>query len=214
MNSSSASTVQFFRRLRPWLTTRRRRNRLMRLAKVTPRRIVLGAGHKRLPGWVATDIHELNILEGEDWERYFADNSIDVLLAEHVWEHLTLEQGSAAAALCFRFLQPGGYLRVAVPDGLHPDSDYIEWVRPGGSGPGAEDHKQLFDYKTFSGMFSEAGFDVNLLEYFDGSGAFHCRDWSPEDGMIDRSSRFDHRNRGQDLKYTSLILDAVKPNVG
>ena len=211
MNTSPANKVNLIRRFRRWLKTRRRRNRLQRLAKRSPRKIVLGAAHKRMSGWIGTDIHELNILNNDDWERYFAKNSIDALLAEHVWEHLTLEEGRAAAALCFRFLQPGGYLRVAVPDGLHPDPDYLAWVRPGGIGPGADDHKLLFTYKTFSDMFVEAGFDVILLEHFDETGEFHGIDWSAEDGKIDRSRRFDQRNRGISLKYTSIILDAVKP---
>ena len=172
---------------------------------------MLGAAHKRITGWIGTDIHELNVLNHVDWERYFAKNSIDALLAEHVWEHLTVEQGRAAAALCFQFLQPGGYLRVAVPDGLHPDPYYINWVRPGGSGPGAKDHKVLFTYQTFSDMFVDAGFDVILLEHFDEKGEFHCIDWSADDGMIDRSRRFDQRNSAKNLKYTSIILDAVKP---
>ncbi len=111
----------------------------------------------------------------------------------------------------FSIPAPGGYLRVAVPDGLHPDPSYNDWVRPGGSGPGAEDHKCLFTYKTFSKLFADVGFDVNLLEYFDETREFHRLDWSPADGMIDRSRQFDPRNDGAKLKYTSIILDAVKP---
>jgi hypothetical protein len=66
-----------------------------------------------------------------------------IIKAEHVWEHLMPEQGATAARICHRFLRPGGYVRVAVPDGLHPDPKYVEWVRPGGSGLGAWDHTVL-----------------------------------------------------------------------
>lgn len=37
-------------------------------------------------------------------------------LAEHVWEHMTYEEGCQAAKNCYDYLADGGYLRVAVPD--------------------------------------------------------------------------------------------------
>jgi predicted SAM-dependent methyltransferase len=211
--SPTTKNAHLVSRLHQWLKTRRRRRRLQQLLKRSSSKIVLGAAHKQMPGWIGTDIYELNILKRDDWERYFAENSIEALLAEHVWEHLTIEQGRAAAALCFQFLQPGGYLRIAVPDGLHPDPAYIEWVRPGGSGPGADDHKLLYTYKTFAALFVDAGFEVILLEHFDETGQFHSLDWSADDGMIDRSRHFDQRNDAQNLNYTSIILDVVKPNM-
>ena len=55
---------------------------------------------------------------------YFNEGSIDAILAEHVWEHLAEEEGLAAAKCCYRYLRPGGYLRVAVPDGFHPDANF------------------------------------------------------------------------------------------
>lgn len=175
-----------------------------------PYRIVVGAGGVFEPGWVPTEIEVLNLLKPEDWERYFAPDSVDAILAEHVWEHLTPEQGVDAARTCFRFLRPGGYVRAAVPDGLHPDPAYIEWVRPGGVGPGADDHKVLFTYKTFAEVFRRAGFGVRLLEYFDESGSFNHLPWSAAEGLIHRSKEFDRRNRGGGLQYTSIILDATK----
>jgi predicted SAM-dependent methyltransferase len=51
-----------------------------------------------------------------------------------------------------------------------------------------------------------------LYEYFDGAGRFHFTEWSPEDGMIHRSKRFDKRNRAGKLGYPSIVLDAVKPS--
>jgi predicted SAM-dependent methyltransferase len=35
-------------------------------------------------------------------------------------------------------------------------------------------------------------------------------DYNPDDGKINRSSRFDERNNDGSLNYTSLILDACK----
>lgn len=177
----------------------------------SPLKVVIGASGVYDPGWVPTEVEYLNLLARQDWDRYFPENSIDILLAEHVWEHLTLEQGLLAARNCRLYLKPGGHLRVAVPDGLHPDPEYRERVKVGGTGPGAADHKVLFDYRSFSELFREAGFEVNLLEYFDESGQFHASDWDPAEGRIHRSWRFDERNCDGRLNYTSVILDANKP---
>jgi predicted SAM-dependent methyltransferase len=188
-----------------------RRLRAM-VRRAEPVRIVIGASGIYDAGWIPTEIGVLDILNRGHWSRVFAENSIDALLAEHVWEHLTPEQGLLAARNCLRYLKPGGYLRVAVPDGFHSDPKYIDCVRVGGSGAGADDHKVLYNCDSFGGLFEQAGFEVALLEYFDSAGAFHAVEWDPAGGMIHRSKRFDERNRDGRLNYTSLILDARKPD--
>ncbi len=198
------------------LTALKRYRRNARLAREIRRaascRIIVGAGGTAENGWIATDVDQLNLLDPRGWQRFFDDASIEAILAEHVWEHLTPAQGFVAAQTCFRFLRPGGRLRVAVPDGLHPDREYIDWVRPRGRGPGADDHKVLYTYTTFRELFERAGFEVRLLEHFDEQGEFCAHAWDPQEGMIHRSHRFDPRNAEGRLRYTSLILDAVKPS--
>lgn len=174
-------------------------------------KLVLGSGGIAARGWIATDIAQLNILNDRDWHRYFVPNSIHAIVAEHVWEHLSEDEGIKAARLCFKYLRPGGFLRIAVPDGLHPNPQYIEAVKPGGSGPGAEDHRMLYSYCTLQQLLARAGFDAKALEYFDEVGHFHAAAWDPLDGMIHRSARFDERNRNGDLRYTSIVVDAFKP---
>jgi predicted SAM-dependent methyltransferase len=186
------------------------RNLKKQIRQASPLRIVVGAGGLFDPGWIATDVDVLDILHDAHWRRLFRESSIDAILAEHVWEHLTAEQGLLAAQHCYRFLRPGGYLRAAVPDGFHPDPAYIEWVHPGGSGAGADDHKLLYTYETFQRLFESAGFQVELLEYFDSAGQFHEVEWDPALGRIDRSKRFDERNKDGRLAYTSVILNARK----
>lgn len=177
-----------------------------------PLKLVIGAGGIYEPGWIPTEIGQLNLLQPEDWRAVLKRNSIDAILAEHVWEHLTEADGLRAARQCHEYLRPGGYLRVAVPDGFHPSPEYIDYVRPGGHGAGADDHHVLYDFRTFSRLFENAGFRVELLEYFDEEGKFHFVDWDPNQGKIHRSRRFDERNEGGTLNYTSLILDAHKPD--
>jgi predicted SAM-dependent methyltransferase len=186
------------------------RYRLKRAAARSPLRIVVGSAGVFENGWIPTDIQYLNLLDSSDWKKYFNENSVDAILSEHVWEHLTLGEGLIAAQNCFQYLKPGGYIRVAVPDGFHPDPEYIEWVRVDGTGAGADDHKVLYNYETFRNLFEKAGFQVRLLEYFDESNKFHYNDWSVDKGLIRRSRRFDERNANGELKYTSLILDATK----
>ena len=45
-----------------------------------------------------------------------ADNSLEVVYHSHLLEHLTNIEGIDFIAACFRVLQPGGILRVLVPD--------------------------------------------------------------------------------------------------
>lgn len=175
-----------------------------------PPKLVVGASGVFEAGWIPTDVHTVNLLKPERWKIFFPENSISVILAEHVWEHLSLADGKTAAKTCYRFLKPGGYARIAVPDGFFYKQEYIDYVKPGGSGAGADDHKVLYNYKLMSEVFEEAGFKVHLLEYFDEDRKFHYNEWDPAKGMVHRSKRFDDRNHGDDLNYTSLIIDAIK----
>lgn len=184
--------------------------RLQRLKNTRPLRLVVGASGVYGMGWINTDVEYLDLLNKRHWEVAFHRNSIDAILAEHVWEHLTPDEGLEAAERCFEYLRPGGYLRVAVPDGWHPDPGYIEHVRPGGSGPGAADHKVLYNYSTFSAIFEKAGFRVVPLEWYDCEREFHYVSWNTQEGKIWRSRRYDERNKEGIIRYTSLIIDARK----
>lgn len=186
--------------------------RLKRAAKQRlPLRIVVGSSDVFEEGWIPTEVDYLNLLHKADWERFFSSTPVDAILAEHVWEHLAPEEGRVAAKTCFEFLSPGGHLRIAVPDGFNPDPAYRDWVRPGGSGAGADDHKVLYTHESLARLLTDVGFTVELLEYYDAAGTFHYTDWNPADGMIHRSRRFDERNQRGKLGYTSLIVDARKP---
>lgn len=210
----SIANISILNKLFGWLYRyikgKRRRYQLKRLARVHPIRLVIGASGICDVGWIETDIEYLNLLNPQHWKTYFQKNSIDAILAEHVWEHLTIDEGLTAAQQCFEYLQSGGYLRVAVPDGFHPNKEYINHVKPGGTGPGADEHKVLYNYITFAEIFEKAHFRVRLLEYFDSEGQFYYTDWNPEEGKIRRSRRFDKRNKEGVPKYTSIILDAYK----
>ena len=175
-----------------------------------PVKIVVGASGVFDRGWIPTDIDTLNLLHDNDWKFYFRENAIDMIMAEHVWEHLTERDGIDAAKQCFPYIKRGGHLRIAVPDGYHPSAEYINYVKPGGSGFGSDDHKVLYNYKSLGNVLRTAGFSVDFLEYFDEHGEFHSQAWSPQDGLIRRSKNYDERNQGGLLNYTSIILDGRK----
>lgn len=193
--------------------------------QIVPSRIIVGASptyHVGQAGWLSLAQSDLDITDLSNWRRLFRPSSLDAILAEHVFEHLTPEGARKAASLCYHFLARGGYLRVAVPDGFHFDLRYVEWVRPGGSGESflsafrtraEREHQILFNYRTITRLFENAGFDVTLLEWFDEFGRLHKRPWNPEQGDI----RLAHNRFWSGVlsiacgaPYTSLILDAVK----
>lgn len=171
-------------------------------------RVVLGAETARYPGWINTDRDTLDVTSAADWQRILGGQTAERMLAEHVWEHLSDDDVATANRLAFQHLSVGGCLRIAVPDGLHPDPGYRERVKPGGSGPSADDHRQMFNYQTLSDCLRKAGFDVECLEYWDEHGRFHFKPWHSSEGHIKRSLLHDRRNRSGVLGYTSLIVDA------
>lgn len=178
------------------------------------RKIVIGAGeYNNNPGWVHTNEDELDLLYENTWQEQFEEDSITAILAEHVWEHLTYEEGLEAAKRCYRYLKPGGYIRCAVPDGYFPDETYQHMVQVGGPGPAdhpAAGHKIVYNHNNLTKLFEEAGFEVNLLEYCDENGRFYDRNWDIKDGAVFRSKKIDPRNQGGIIRVPSLILDAVK----
>jgi predicted SAM-dependent methyltransferase len=177
-------------------------------------KIIVGAQSTQYFGWVSLQKYDLDIRDERSWARRFLPNSFDAVLAEHVLEHLTFDEAAEAARNCFKYLKPDGYFRVAVPDGFHPEPNYINWVRPM-TGWNGDDHKFLFNHRNLTEMLLDAGFSVRLLEWYDENGVFHKQKWSNSDGAISRSantlwSKF--LGIVVNAEYTSLIVDAYKPS--
>lgn len=177
-------------------------------------KVVIGAGtYNNNPGWIHTQEKDLNLLDENTWNSKFKKNSITAILAEHIWEHLTYEEGIQAAKICFNYLKPGGYIRCAVPDAYFRDKTYQETIQIGGPGPEdhpAFSHKIVYNYKLFSNVFETIGYKVSLLEYFDEQGNFNQNNWDGKDGIIFRSRKYDSRNQGKTIIFPSIIVDAIK----
>jgi len=197
------------RHLETWLSIGRRRSALcIRVGNARPLKVILGAGSVTVPGWIETDADLLDVTSVRSWERLFLPDSIDRLMSEHVFEHLSDSQCTAALAHCFHYLKPGGLLRVAVPDGHRRDPEYVREVVPPKDG-----HQLLFTVESLVERLTGVGFEATPLEYFDEAEQFHSLPWEEADGLIRRSVRYDtqERFRRGRLYYTSLIVDARKP---
>jgi predicted SAM-dependent methyltransferase len=176
-------------------------------------KVILGAGGTTQDGWVSTDIEQLDMTSRYSFVRFFGDEKADAFMTEHCLEHLYDEEVEAALANCYEFLKPFGNMRIAVPDGYHPDPEYIEWVRPGGNGPGCNLHKQLFNVDTLAADLDRAGFVYLVTEWWGSDGKFnHVNTYGDEErfGRVSRSFANDERNADGKPHYTSLIIDAWK----
>ena len=108
-----------------------------------------------------------------------------------------------------KILKINGTIRLAVPDGFNPDKNFIEYVKPNGKGPGADDHKILYNYNSIKNLFDK-DFKIYFYEYFDESGNFNYKIWQNDEinGYIKRSRYEDKRNTSNEIKFNSIILDA------
>ena len=195
-------------------------------------KVVIGAGPQQLHGWFSTDINTLDITQDGSWRNLFNPSSIDNILAEHVVEHLSLDELYRALAHARTYLKPEGVFRIAVPDAFHPSRYYYNLVKPGGWET-PEQHKLFFDYEMMTRVAEKSGYRIRLLEYFDEQGNFHQESYSLEDGAVQRCAKnncglnlsdktvMDRfyssiaeplRQQFFDLKmtYTSLIVDFTK----
>jgi predicted SAM-dependent methyltransferase len=83
------------------------------------RKLQIGTGVNRLPGWLNTDLqpHDKGIAYLNATKRFpFDDDTFDAIFSEHMLEHITYEQGGFMLRECWRVLKPGGWIRIVTPD--------------------------------------------------------------------------------------------------
>lgn len=175
------------------------------------KKIIIGSCFTYQKGWYATDYPEIDITSIKQCSKYWRKNSKSAFVAEHVWEHLDKDEAIKGAKCCYFFLKRNGRLRIAVPDGNHPDPDYIDHVKPNGIGLGSRDHKFLYTIDNLTQIFRDAGFRVRPLEFWDKRGKFHSVKWNSKWGNISRSLENEKRNTKENpFSYTSIIIDCYK----
>jgi len=111
--------------------------------KKSARMINLGCGGRFHPDWVNADIApcDLSVIRCDLSQRLpFPDNDFDVVYHSNVLEHIRREDAPAFMRECFRILNPGGILRVAVPDLERICRLYLEKLQQAAAGDAASAH--------------------------------------------------------------------------
>lgn len=179
-------------------------------------KIIIGAALTTQKGWFSTNENWLDITEPEDWRNIFHGKVLLThVLAEHVFEHLTEADMYLALGLIYQHMKIGGRIRIAVPDGYHPNPIYIRYVGIAGIGADAEDHKQLLNCSTLIKALEISGFSSKLLEGYQSNGDLVAIPIDIEFGNVyrSRSNLLSMASRsGWDFPdaNTSLIIDGVK----
>jgi predicted SAM-dependent methyltransferase len=170
-------------------------------------KLIVGSGGTYQKGFISSDVDWLDITNWWHWRRAFKPNSISVVLAEHVLEHLTEKQIYNASRNIHQFLKYGGVFRLAIPDKNRKDQKYVNAVKPPKDG-----HLSFLNVDEISDILKSVGFKVKPLEYYDEKGEFHKTEWSTKNGIVRRSVKADKQKIFWNGKhyYTSLIIDAIK----
>lgn len=140
-------------------------------------RLQIGCGKNRFDGWINADISlRSDLIIFLESRLPFRDNSLQRIYMEHVLEHVSYPVGTAFLKETLRVLQPGGVVRIAMPDlddlieGYCEDWRRFDWVRwPEFSfiKTRAEminiafrwwGHRHLYNQEELTRAFTEAGF--------------------------------------------------------
>jgi predicted SAM-dependent methyltransferase len=141
-----------------------------------PLRLHLGSGNEHKDGWVNVDLagYPVEIAWNLARPLPLPEATVEAIFHEHLLEHLTLAEGLAFCAEAHRVLQPGGILRIGVPDAGAAARSYVEdpagflsRVRPGRPTPMLAlqelfyypGHRTMYDFETLALLVRAAGFD-------------------------------------------------------
>lgn len=177
-----------------------------------PIKIIVGAAETHQPGWYSTNECWLDITRDDHWRNIFKGRTLVThVVAEHVFEHLTYEEAQRALRYIHAHMVPGGRIRIAVPDGYHPDPEYQRHVGIEGIGDDGSDHKQLLNVDVLGALLSEAGFKPMHIEGYTAGGELKETPYATHDGFIMRS----RANKNKTPWYfrdanTSLIVDGIR----
>ena len=130
----------------------------------------LGCGNKIIKGFINCDIQDIPGIDKPNIDicnlREFSDDSIDLIYASHVLEHIPRTKTFRTILEWNRVLKPGGKLRIGVPDFdatvkvYQRDGDYenlLNWIY-GGSEVSTNVHFRQFTFSGLKTLLIEAGF--------------------------------------------------------
>ena len=174
-----------------------------------PIRIIIGASSTRESGWISTEQDFFDLTDQDTISKFLSKSKVDAYLLEHVLEHLSVDDSELALSLLANTLKPDGYIRIAVPDGNHPDDDYLRYV--GIDGP--DDHKHLWRVGDFERISDELGLNLTALEFCDELRVRRKIQQLDDRGLITRrflNLNSDHSNWQSSIGPSSLIVDLQK----
>ena len=175
----------------------------------------LGCGQRHIPGFVHVDIlpaAHVNIV-GPVEKLPMADCSVSLIYASHILEHFGRNKYNAVLKEWFRVLEPGGILRLAVPDfaacaalyyesGLTDRLTGLIGLLVGGQRDDYDFHKMIFDEELLRLDLVQTGF-AEVRRW----------DWRTTEhaSFDDYSQAYIPHLHKEDGRLMSLNLEAVKP---
>lgn len=147
---------------------------LARIRALRELKVNIGCGPFKAEGWLNVDLDKSADLQTDI--RYglpFSDGSCRFIFSEHVFEHLDLEELRKLLADCYRVLEPGGAIRIIMPNLACLIRAYSENDREFVQAVMNEDitctafinrifyhptHRYIHDFESISSILKEAGF--------------------------------------------------------
>ncbi len=187
------------------LTRRKLKHQIKQLSESNSLKLNIGSGNLTYDYWLNLNLPFFDLTRARLWSFFFKQATINNILMEHVLEHLTVQDVRLALSFAKTYLHKSGNIRIAVPDKNHPNPEYIEFVKPGGSGAGADDHRSFWNYSDFIKLAEDLDFKYDLREYYNEQGELVMSDMDTDDGEIVRTARKPQQGPLKD--YSSLIID-------
>ena len=183
--------------------------------------LILGAALTKQKGWFSTNQEWFDIVQKSHWDRLFNSNKsrsrnrVKRVLAEHVFEHLTLDEMRNAINLIYKNMVYEGSLRIAVPDGNNPNQEYRNHCGINGIGADASDHKQFITFELLRDEVEKIGFKCYLIEGYLKNRKLISTPLNRDLGDVIRSRSNEiiiHPKNGWDFvdANSSLIVDCLK----
>ena len=178
--------------------------------------LILGAALTKQKGWFSTNEEWFDIVQESHWDNLFnSKKRVKKVIAEHVFEHLTLDEMRSALNLIYKYMVNGGSLRIAVPDGNNPNKEYRNHCGINGIGADASDHKQFLTFELLSKEIQKIGFKFILKEGYLQNKELITEKLNIELGIIMRSRSNKNNMKSKEGwifpdSNTSLIIDCFK----
>jgi predicted SAM-dependent methyltransferase len=194
-----------------------RHRRLRRRSQV---KLHLGCGSNVFPGWTNVDMNRKGDLTVDFREGLpFRGESVRLIFSEHTLEHLYREHDAPhLLGECFRCLEPGGLMRIVVPDTAAFIAYYAGTLEPEAAADIQRSHARfhgtrmdavnsgfrwkhqhlyMYDEETLRRLLEEIGFvDIQHREF--------------RSSAVDEMSHVDDQRR----RFGSLYMEARKPGRG